>query len=69
MLADIILAASLLAQPSPTPANQQPWNYQYDDARARERTGPESPQERARREYQQRHPEMRHCRLPACSTR
>lgn len=66
---DIILAATILSTPTPVPNNQQPWAYPYYDSRARERVGPETPQERARREWQERWPQMQHCRLPACSTK
>lgn len=61
----LLLAAALVTTTPATPTRQQ-GSYFYDDARARPQ---ESPQERARREWQQRWPDMQHCRLPACSTR
>lgn len=68
MLEIIVVAAVLCADP---PCREvrggqtgRPYLY-YDDATRRE----ESAQDKARREWQERWPQMQHCRLPACSTR
>ena len=71
MLTGIILASSItscfpLLPPPPQAYQQRMRNYEHYDDRTRER---ETPLERERREYQERHPEIHHCRLPACSTR
>ena len=64
----IILTSTLLLPVAETPPPNPP--YDYYDARARQRLQfEESAQERARREWQERWPAMKHCRLPACSTR
>lgn len=71
MLTGIILAAAICYhQPCGPSFQQEPRSFQYYDARAKLRGSlPEDQVDRERREWQERWPDMHHCRLPACSTR
>ena len=73
MLKSLVLAAAVFAQQPGEPPrpyeHQQPWDYRHYDDRTRAQEPRESELERERRQYQERHPELHHCRLPACSTR
>jgi hypothetical protein len=67
MLPTIVLAAALCAQP-PCDFRQLPRSFdRYDDKVLRQ--GYETRLDKERREYQERWPQMQHCRLPTCSTR
>jgi hypothetical protein len=67
----ILLAAAICYhQPCGPSYTQEPRSFQYYDDKAQLRGSlPEDTQTRARREWQERWPQMHHCRLPACSTR
>jgi hypothetical protein len=68
MLTMIVLGASFLLADNSS-YQQLPRNFDHYDGKVQSQGGYETPQDRARREYQERWPQQRHCRLPACSTR